>query len=168
MFNDFNREAGSGYPCSVTWPVSEPLSQVIATHHQTSLFEHKSYQKSAKCNGSFTLYIARGALLVMYVSPGNVFPAHISLGMRVSPRLLSVICVSHWLFLKSHPTHISIEVPVPHSPILLYGSAHVCRRVFILANFLRFYVDTFHFLPLIKSTINFRALRFSDSCHALW
>ena len=29
--------------------------------------------------------ILLGIVTVIYVSPGNVFPAHISLGMRVSP-----------------------------------------------------------------------------------
>ena len=44
------------------------------TMQYTDVTSHVTLIASSKC-----------AVTVIYVSPGNVFPAHISLGMRVSP-----------------------------------------------------------------------------------
>ena len=44
------------------------------------------YQSFSKCCQKYVFnLLIRAGVTVIYVSPGNVFPAHISLGMRVSP-----------------------------------------------------------------------------------
>ena len=52
---------------------------------------------------------------VIYVSLGNVFPAHISLGIHVSLQTVSVIYVSHNDFWDFTGAHISLVARVPRT-----------------------------------------------------